>query len=290
MTTKGLAPKFTDKPKIKQAGKNVVFECTLIADPIGQISWSKEGTPIASGGRFKAAVQSSGTNHTLTLEISQINTQDGGDYAVVAKNAFGESSANIKLNLGTKAQPQKAPKFPDKPQIRKDKDTNEVVLSCLLEGKPKPELTFYLADKVITEKPGKRTFVVTPLSEDTYTVEIRIASPTPEDGGNYRINAKNGAGESNASITLNLQAKEKTGDNPPTFEPSSIKKDGRAVVIECRCTANPAPTFTWLKGSLEVKPRIGKYEKKSFKDGAVYVEVLRILVSPNPNHLAINTD
>ncbi|VDK88965.1 unnamed protein product [Dibothriocephalus latus] len=273
----GIAPKFTDKPKIKQAGKNVVFECTLTADPIGEISWSKEGTAIASGGRYKAGVQSSGTNHTLTLEISQINAQDGGDYAVLAKNAFGESSASIKLNLGTKAQPPKAPKFPNKPEIRKDKDTNEIVLSCLLEGKPKPELTFYLADKAIEEKPGKRTFVVTPLSEDNYTVEIRIASPTPEDGGNYRINAKNAAGESNASISLNLQAKEKTGDQPPAFEPSSIRKDGKAVVIECRCTAKPAPTFKWLKGSLEVRPRVGKYERKSTKDGAVYVEVLRIL-------------
>ncbi len=73
----------------------------------------------------------------------------------------------------------------------------------------------------------------------------------------------------------------KAGSGPPVFEKPNIRKDLRAVVIENRCTGNPAPTFTWKKGTIELKARVGKYELKSTKAGEVFVETLRILVSPS---------
>ncbi len=95
---------FIDKPRIKKVGPNVVFECTLQANPVGEVRWVKEGAAVAKGGRFKMSETSSSPNdHILSLEISGIGVADGGEYTVFVKNKHGESSANIKLNLGGKS-------------------------------------------------------------------------------------------------------------------------------------------------------------------------------------------
>lgn len=43
--------------------------------------------------------------------------------------------------------------------------------------------------------------------KDTYLLTLEITNPTKADGGNYRCNAFNNFGESNANISLNFQGK-----------------------------------------------------------------------------------
>lgn len=76
------------------------FECILEAKPIGDVKWSKGGAVINPGGRYSTKAVTNGNKHVLTLQIADINVNDGGDYVVFSKNASGEASANIKLNLG----------------------------------------------------------------------------------------------------------------------------------------------------------------------------------------------
>lgn len=96
----GIAPKFLEQTKIRKVGKAVEFECVLEAQPIGDIKWSKAGVVINPGGRYTINATSNGSKHVLTLQIADVNAGDGGDYKVTSKNASGEASANIKLNLG----------------------------------------------------------------------------------------------------------------------------------------------------------------------------------------------
>lgn len=104
----------------------------------------------------------------------------------------------------------KAPKFLEKPEIRMDKAKGEVIMTCKLEAKPKAELTWFLNEQEIKEVAGKRSFVVNSQADDLYILEIHISTPKPEDGGTYRINAKNSEGDSNANINLNLQGERTT--------------------------------------------------------------------------------
>ncbi|VDO57099.1 unnamed protein product [Schistosoma margrebowiei] len=203
-----IQPKFIDKPKIKQSGKNVIFEVVAEADPAPEILWTKAGNEIKNSSRYKTNCRTLGKQHTLTLEINQVTADDGGEYLVTAKNKLGDSTATINLNIGSaKATPTKAPKFLEKPVIRMDKSKGEVILSCKLEAKPAATLTWYLNDQEINEISGKRAWVVSEQPDDVYIIEIHILSPKPEDGGMYKIHAKNSAGESNANINLNLQGK-----------------------------------------------------------------------------------
>ena len=71
----------------------------LSANPTPAIAWFKGATPINDGGRYKVVTQTDGANYVLSLEIASITKEDGGAYKVNAKNALGESNANINLNL-----------------------------------------------------------------------------------------------------------------------------------------------------------------------------------------------
>lgn len=100
----GTKPRFPDKPKIRQAGKSVIFEVLLEADPAPDLRWSKAGQEIKTGGRYKCDCKTTGIQHLISLEISQVTADDGGEYLVNAKNKLGDSTATINLNIGAPKQ------------------------------------------------------------------------------------------------------------------------------------------------------------------------------------------
>jgi hypothetical protein len=73
-----------------------------------------------------------------------------------------------------------------------------------LEANPVPEITWYQGTKVISDSNRVRMSRKA-TGKDTYLLTLEISNPTKEDGGNYRCNAFNNFGESNANIALNFQ-------------------------------------------------------------------------------------
>lgn len=79
-------------------------------------------------------------------------------------------------------------------------------MECILEAHPVPDITWYQGQKTITDsKRVKMSRKAT--GKDTYLLTLEISNPTKADGGNYRCNAFNNFGESNANISLNFQGK-----------------------------------------------------------------------------------
>lgn len=77
-------------------------------------------------------------------------------------------------------------------------------MQCLLEANPAPDITWFQGTKVITE--SKRVHMSRKSTGlDMYLLTLEILHPTLNDGGNYRCNAFNIYGESNANISLNFQ-------------------------------------------------------------------------------------
>lgn len=98
----------------------------------------------------------------------------------------------------------KPPRFPKKPTIRQEGDV--LIMECILEAHPVPDITWYQGQKTIADsKRVKMSRKAT--SKDTYLLTLEISNPTKADGGNYRCNAFNNFGESNANISLNFQGK-----------------------------------------------------------------------------------
>ena len=95
----GSGPVFVQKPQIKQAENKIIFECKLTADPKPSITWLQGNKTLADGGRYKMSHLVDKNTHTISLEITGIGIQDGGEYKVLAKNNSGEATATINLNL-----------------------------------------------------------------------------------------------------------------------------------------------------------------------------------------------
>lgn len=96
----------------------------------------------------------------------------------------------------------KQPRFPKKPVIHQEGDV--LVMECELEANPMPEINWYQATKLILDT-GRIRMAKKTTGKDMYLLRLEITNPTKEDGGNYRCNACNIFGESNANISLNFQ-------------------------------------------------------------------------------------
>lgn len=101
----------------------------------------------------------------------------------------------------------KAPRFPKKPTIRQEGDV--LVMECLLEANPAPDISWFQGTKAISDN-NRIRMIRKATGKDVYMLTLEISNPTREDGGNYRCNAFNSYGESNANISLNFQGMRRT--------------------------------------------------------------------------------
>lgn len=204
----GAKPTFTERPMIKQSddGSKITFECRLVADPEPKIEWYHKTTLVKEDSRHAYKMVSDKYNRLASLIISDVKSSDGGLYKVVARNKHGEGNATIDLNFdeGKPNVPDaQAPRFPKKPTIRQ-KGTI-LILECILEANPYPEITWYLGTKVIKDD-SRHKMTKQETGLNTYLLGLEISEPTLDDGGTYRCNAINEKGESNANIALNFQS------------------------------------------------------------------------------------
>ncbi|EDW34895.1 GL18184 [Drosophila persimilis] len=207
-SAEGIKPTFTERPVIRQSedGGNVTFECRCVGDPTPTVTWSHGETVLSEGKRYKMSLtMDQKLYHMACLEISSVVSSDQGEYRAQAKNKHGLGVATINLNFesGSKKIPDgKSPRFPKKPTIRQEEDI--LIMECILEAHPVPDIIWYCSDKEISD--NKRTKMTRKaISKDSYILTLEIQNPTKEDGGNYRCNAINMYGESNANIALNFQ-------------------------------------------------------------------------------------
>ncbi len=57
-----------------------------------------------------------------------------------------------------------------------------------------------------------------------------------------------------------------------------MKRDGKAIIIECKCTGSPDPTFSWTKGSGALKANATKFDIKASKQDPYFIQILKIMV------------
>ncbi|KAJ8299697.1 hypothetical protein KUTeg_023757 [Tegillarca granosa] len=252
----GIAPNFTQKPVTKQAnnGRTLLFECQLTADPAPQIAWSRDDHPINAGGRIKMKTDSQGNKkYFVVLEIDNVSAQDAGNYRVTAKNALGESNATIRLNFDSddsSKQQGQPPKFTQKPVIKQV--GNNIVFECKLTAEPKPTITWFQGTKVLKE--DVRHKITHKQNKTEHELALEIVNVSQMDGGEYKVNAKNSLGESNATITLNFEGKKPKleGKAPHFLQKPTIKQEGGMLVMTCNLEAKPQPGIKWFRENKEI--------------------------------------
>jgi hypothetical protein len=90
-----------------------------------------------------------------------------------------------------------------------------LIMECILEANPGPEIRWFRGDTAIEESTPRYKMERKKTGRDQYTLTLTIRAPTQEDGGQYRCNAVNAFGESNANIALNFAGKFLTDNKNP---------------------------------------------------------------------------
>lgn len=80
-------------------------------------------------------------------------------------------------------------------------------MECILEANPGPDIRWFRGDTPIEESTPRYKMERKKTGRDQYTLTLTVRAPTQEDGGQYRCNAVNAYGESNANIALNFAGK-----------------------------------------------------------------------------------
>ncbi|KAK7921779.1 hypothetical protein WMY93_008681 [Mugilogobius chulae] len=126
-----------------------------------------------------------------SLEIRGVRKNDEGRYTCFAKNALGESTLTVEVEVASLAEkPSFA--FPNIEiiPIRQD-GGGDVALECPARGKPWPEFAWLLPNGTML-LPGARLHRFQHFSNNG---TLKISKPEPGDKGVYRCLAKNVAGQ-----------------------------------------------------------------------------------------------
>nr|XP_034332878.1 twitchin isoform X27 [Crassostrea gigas] len=260
----GKAPHFLTKPTIKQERMQLLMTCNLEGKPEPKLSWFRDNTEITNGGRYTMLLKkdaSAPDRYVATLTIKDPKADDGGQYKATAVNELGESNATITLNfqvrhglavamiIGLDKPKGTPPTFKEKPKVNQQ-DKN-LVVECSCNASPKPTLTWYKDSKVLMQ--GPRYKMRSTDKGNDYTFYLDILNFSAADSGNYKVVAKNDAGEGTATININLE--------PPKESPPSMKDmpnvrlvdNGKKLVCDMRINSKSRPTTMWYFGNSLLK-------------------------------------
>jgi len=102
----------------------------------------------------------------------------------------------------SKGPPGSAPSFTSQPLINQTADGG-VIFEAQLKAIPSPTIQWFKGTTPVAD--GGRYRIVTQTDGTNYALSFEISGATKEDGGAYKVTAKNSLGESNANINLNLE-------------------------------------------------------------------------------------
>ncbi|XP_059072248.1 uncharacterized protein LOC131873260 [Cryptomeria japonica] len=182
------APTFQKKPSIRheEAGKKLVFECLVEAEPQPAVKWFHNGQPLQlEQPRFKFTLNKEAIKeYRITLEITNITIELAGTYTINCKNSLGESSAKISLNFDSEEQQstQKAaldgnkPSFLERPIIKQSTDLKHVQFDCRLVADPKPTIQWLHKGEPIAQSSKIETLLIPVPSTSTSTTSSSSSS------------------------------------------------------------------------------------------------------------------
>ena len=88
------------QPSIRQTESgSIILESELTAHPAPTVTWLMNSKPVNLGGRITTNMVEESGIYTISMEISQVTSADEGEYKAVVKNAYGQATATLNVDL-----------------------------------------------------------------------------------------------------------------------------------------------------------------------------------------------
>lgn len=83
-----------------QPGPSVSLKCVASGNPLPQIVWRLDGAPIPENHRIRSGDYVTKDGFVVSfVNVSNVKTEDGGDYRCTANNGVGEVSHEARVNV-----------------------------------------------------------------------------------------------------------------------------------------------------------------------------------------------
>ncbi|XP_036791689.1 hemicentin-1 [Oncorhynchus mykiss] len=207
-----------------EVGSEVILPCEVQGSPSPLVTWSRNGQPIPPVTAWFTVLPSG------SLKITDVRLIDSKLYTCSAENPAGNVSLNYNLHIQVK------PKIQAAPSLLKALIGQTVVLPCVVQGEPRPEISWFHNGHPV----GAR---------DSAALRIHRASLT--DQGTYSCVAKNTAGQDTMEVKLEVL------EAPSFAEPGDAimeKVSNSKVTIPCPAEGSPFPKVRWFKNGLGIFP------------------------------------
>ncbi|XP_051042778.1 myopalladin [Phodopus roborovskii] len=270
-TGKCIAPIFDKRLKHFRVteGSPVTFTCKIVGIPVPKVYWFKDGKQISK--RNEHCKMRREGDGTCSLHIKSTNSDDDGNYTIMAANPQGRISCSghlmvqslpIRNRLSSPAgqshrgrsriqerdkEPLQErffrPHFLQAPGDMVAHEGRLCRLDCKVSGLPPPELTWLLNGQPVLPDASHKMLV-----RETGVHSLLIDPLTQRDAGTYTCVATNKTGQNSFSLELTVVAKE-VKKAPMILEKlqNSGVPEGHPVRLECRVIGMPPPVFYWKK-------------------------------------------
>ncbi|KAK3876548.1 hypothetical protein Pcinc_018676 [Petrolisthes cinctipes] len=202
-----------------------VLSCKVHANPDPQIFWFKNTDPVDE---MNSNVVISGDGRELRIIATDVD--DAGNYTCLAVNEAGDIFLNFTLDVHV--PPRLSGEVEEEVRVAVG---DEATLVCPVYATPSPSI-LWMKDSDI-------------LPQSFISLEPRrlvVSNVSREDGGRYTCLATNEAGTLEQDFSLHVLVPPQLGDlEDPVIERAVVVN--RPVTLSCLITADPPPSFTWLK-------------------------------------------
>ncbi|XP_051009118.1 myopalladin [Acomys russatus] len=269
-TGKCIAPIFDKRLKHFRVteGSPVTFTCKIVGIPVPKVYWFKDGKQISK--RNKHCKMRREGDGTCSLHIESTNSDDDGNYTIMAANPQGRISCSghlmvqslpLRNRLSPASQSHRGrsrmqdrdkeplqerffrPHFLQAPGDMVAHEGRLCRLDCKVSGLPPPELTWLLNGQPVLPDASHKMLV-----RETGVHSLLIDPLMQRDAGTYTCVATNKTGQNSFSLELTVVAKE-VKKAPVILEKlqNSGVPEGHPVRLECRVIGMPPPVFYWKK-------------------------------------------
>ncbi|KAL6116889.1 nrcam [Pungitius sinensis] len=222
-----MMPQGTTSTKMVLRGETLELECIADGLPTPEISWQKDGGELPSS-------RMSFYNFKKTLKVSDVNEADGGDYRCTATNNLGTVHHIIQVTV------KAAPFWVSAPRNLILAPNETGILTCRVDGKPKPLITWLVNGVSLQNAPEDHTRKV---DDDT----VILSNVQSGSSAVYQCNASNEFGYLMANAFVNVLAEPPRVLTPPNRVYQVITN--RPALLHCASFGSPIPAITWFKDS-----------------------------------------